>query len=128
MISVLKWKETFVRFPNCIYMYFLTVLYMYQLLCLFTEPQKWVRLKGTTVGHLVPPLCSSRVILEHMALDCAQTVLEYLQGGRLHNFSEQFVPFYGHQHNNFFYYYYLIMALAVGTVVMVGFVGFIFPF
>ena len=34
------------------------------------------RLEGTTVGHLVQPPCSSRVILEHMAQNHIQTVPE----------------------------------------------------
>lgn len=35
---------------------------------------------------------SGRVILEHMAQDCVQAILEYLQKRRLHNFSGQSVP------------------------------------
>lgn len=56
---------------------------------------EWVRLGGTTVGHLVLPPCSSRVILQHIAQDCVQIVLEYFQWGRLHTLS---VPVLGHQH------------------------------
>lgn len=38
----------------------------------------WVRLEGTTVGHLVPPPDSSRGILEYMAQDSVQMILEYI--------------------------------------------------
>lgn len=43
------------------------------------ESLEWVRLEGTTVGHLVQHPCSSRVVLEHMAQDHVQMVLAYLQ-------------------------------------------------
>lgn len=49
-------------------------------------------------GHLFQPPQSSRVILEHRAQDCAQTILEYLQSGRLHDFSGQSVPVFGCLH------------------------------
>lgn len=56
---------------------------------------EWVRLGGATVGHLVLPPCSGRVILQHIAQDCIQIVLEYFRWGRLHTLS---VPVLGHQH------------------------------
>lgn len=40
---------------------------------------QWFRLEGTAVGHLVQCLCSNRAIQEHIAQDCIQVVLEYLQ-------------------------------------------------
>lgn len=58
-----------------------------------------VRLEGTTGGRLVQLPLSSRVILQHMAQDCVQRVLEYLQGGRLHCLSGQSVPVHGHLHS-----------------------------
>lgn len=39
----------------------------------------WIRLEGTTVGHLVQIACSSMVTIEHIAQACIQKVLEYLQ-------------------------------------------------
>lgn len=45
--------------------------------CGHRMPEFWVRLEGTTMGHQVQPLCSSRAVPEPM--DCNQTVLEYLQ-------------------------------------------------
>lgn len=38
-----------------------------------------VRVEGTTEGHLIQPPCSGRVILQHIAQDCIQMALEYLQ-------------------------------------------------
>lgn len=46
----------------------------------------WVRLEGTTEGHLLQPPSSNRVILEPIAWDCVQMVLKYLHGGRVHSF------------------------------------------
>lgn len=40
---------------------------------------EWVMLGGTTADHLAQPPCSSKVTPEHMAQDCVQTILEYLQ-------------------------------------------------
>lgn len=40
---------------------------------------EWAGLEGTTVGHLLQAPCSSRVMLEHVAQNGVQTVLEYLQ-------------------------------------------------
>lgn len=53
---------------------------------------EWVRLEGTTTGHLVQPLFSRRATLEHKAQDCAQRVLECLQWERFHNLSGQCLP------------------------------------
>lgn len=41
---------------------------------------EWVRLESSTVGHLVQPPCSSGVVLERIAQDCTQMVLEYVLG------------------------------------------------
>lgn len=65
----------------------------------FHRMKECVMLEGTTVGHLAQSPCSSRIISEHTAQDCVQTVLEYLQSGRLHNFSGQSVPVCGHPHS-----------------------------
>lgn len=35
--------------------------------------------EGITVGHLIQPLCLGKVVLEHMAQECIQMVLVYLQ-------------------------------------------------
>lgn len=43
---------------------------------------EWVRLGRTTVAYLVPPPCSSRVILKYVTQDCSHTALEYLQWDR----------------------------------------------
>lgn len=40
---------------------------------------EWVSLEGTTVDHLIQPLCLSRVIVEQFAQDFMQAVLDYLQ-------------------------------------------------
>lgn len=40
-----------------------------------------MRLEATTVGHLVPTPCSSKIIPEHMAQACIWMVLEYLWVG-----------------------------------------------
>lgn len=54
---------------------------------LFSRTESWNPRTGqagrTTRAHLVPPPCSARAIPEHTQ-DCSQTVLEYLQQGRLH--------------------------------------------
>lgn len=47
-------------------------------------------------AHLLQPPCSSRAIPEHRAQGCVQTLLEYLQWGRLHSLSAQSVPVFGH--------------------------------
>lgn len=57
---------------------------------------EWIRLEGSTMGHLVQPPCSSSVVLERNAQDCTQMVLEYLWGGRLHTLSGCSVPVQGH--------------------------------
>lgn len=41
-----------------------------------TEQVRW---EGATVACLLQPPCSGRVILEYVAKDCVQLVLEYLQ-------------------------------------------------
>lgn len=52
----------------------------------------WARLEDITAPHLVQPPCLRRVtwVPQH----CGKTVLEYLQGGKLHNLSRQ--PVAGH--------------------------------
>lgn len=40
-----------------------------------------IRMEATTVGHLVPTPCSSKIIPEHMAQACIWMVLEYLSEG-----------------------------------------------
>lgn len=42
---------------------------------------EWASLEGTTVDHLVPPPCSSRVIPEDMAQAFNRTLLRYLHEG-----------------------------------------------
>lgn len=41
----------------------------------FHRITEWARLEGTTVVHLVEPLCSGRIILEHMVQGCDWKVL-----------------------------------------------------
>lgn len=58
----------------------------------------WVRMKRTTSGSSA--LTSLlRVILDCMAQDCFQAVLEYPQRGRFQNLSGQFEPVLDHQHD-----------------------------
>lgn len=65
-----------------------------------TESQNYRmgKLERTTGCHLAPPPCSSRVILDHMAQDFVQMVLEYHPWGRLQNLSGQSVPVHSHPH------------------------------
>lgn len=42
------------------------------------------------------PLCSSGVMLDHVAQDCVQMLLVYLQWGKLHNFCGKSLPVIGH--------------------------------
>lgn len=52
-------------------------------------------LEMTTVGHLVQPPCSNKVILDNIAQGCIQMALEYFQSGRLHNLSWHSVLVHG---------------------------------
>jgi len=53
-----------------------------------TELQKlmgWLRLEGTTGGHLVEPPLLKQGQLEQVAQDHVQTAFEYLRGWRVHS-------------------------------------------
>lgn len=63
---------------------------------LLWEKSQNQRMKGP---RWVQSSCSSSGILEHMAQNCIQTVLQSFPRGRLKNLSGQFVPLLSHPHN-----------------------------
>lgn len=60
-----------------------------------------IRLEGTTGRHVLQLPCSATVFLEHITQDSVQiqTVLAYLQWGRLHNLARQAVPVWSYLHS-----------------------------
>lgn len=67
----------------------------------FRRVTEWVRLEGATVGYLLQSLWLCRVILEHLAQNCVQKILDCLQWGRHHNLSGKSAPMHGFLYSSF---------------------------
>ena len=60
---------------------------------------EWLRLEGTSGGHVVQTPLLKESYLELVAPDHVQTAFEYPQGWRFHKLSGQPVPVPGHPHS-----------------------------